>query len=70
MVFNENTPPYIDFYVQTLCENNIIANSTYSRMAANLNENEDKVIIAPSKWFGGDLGNRITDVFKNNWIFI
>lgn len=70
ITFSENNPPYIDFYVQTQCEHNIIANSTYSRMATNLNENPNKITIAPSVWFGGDLANKITDVFKNKWVFI
>jgi hypothetical protein len=68
--FIEGVPDYIDFYVQTLCTHNIIANSTFSRMAANLNENENKVIVAPAVWFGKGMENEIKDVFLNNWNFI
>jgi len=68
--FISGVPDYIDFYIQTFCNHNIIANSTFSRMATFLNTNEDKIVIAPAVWYGGYLANQITDVFDNNWIFI
>ena len=68
--FFEGVPDYIDFYIQTLCSHNIISNSTFSRMATFLNENEGKIVIAPAVWFGGSMANEALDVFDNNWIFI
>ena len=70
IVYSEDVPDYIDFYIQTQCTHNIMSNSTFSRMAANLNENKNKIICAPAVWFGGDLANKITDVFLNDWNFI
>lgn len=70
IVFIEGVPDYIDFYVQTLCTHNIIANSTFSRMATFLNEHINKVVYAPATWFGGDIANQITDVFLNDWNYI
>lgn len=70
VIFIEGVPDYIDFYIQTLCTHNIISNSTFSRWGTYLNENPDKIVIAPKVWFGGDLANQITDVFLNDWNFI
>jgi hypothetical protein len=70
ITFIEGVPDYIDFYIQALCTNNIISNSTFSRWGAYLNENENKIICAPAVWFGGAIANEITDVFLNKWYFI
>lgn len=40
-----------DFFMQQLCDNNIIANSSYSWWAAWLNTRTERVI-APKQWFG------------------
>ena len=70
ITFVEDVPDYIDFYIQTLCTNNIISNSTFSRWGTYLNENPNKIVCAPAVWFGGSVANEITDVFCNDWNFI
>jgi hypothetical protein len=70
IIFIENVPDYYDLYIQALCKHNIIANSNFSRMATFMNENPDKIVIAPATWFGGSIADQITDVFLNDWNFI
>lgn len=64
--FIENEPFYIDFFIQSLCKHNIIANSTFSWWSAWLNQNPEKIVVRPEIWLGGypDIGG------PDNWIKI
>jgi hypothetical protein len=62
---------YLDLYAMSMCEHNIICNSTFGWWASYLNENKNKKIIAPRLWFGPSLSNLNTsDLIPNNWIKI
>ena len=52
------------------CDNNIIANSSFSWWGAWLNENEDKVVIGPEKWFGSAINHDTKDLLPEKWIKI
>ena len=64
-------PDYIELYLMSLCDNNIIANSSFSWWGAWLNNNPNKKVIAPKKWFGPAYGNiKDNDLVPESWIRI
>jgi Glycosyl transferase family 11 len=70
VVFVENTSPIIDLYIQSICVNNIISNSSFSWWGAFLNEHNDKKVIMPSLWFGYRFKVNISDLILPSYIVI
>lgn len=68
-VANNNTPQtsYIDMQLMSVCKHNIITNSTFSWWAAWLNNNPNKIVIAPSQWFTYVSINS-QDIIPQEWI--
>jgi hypothetical protein len=69
--FIEYSPDNIweDMKLMSLCDHNIIANSTYSYWAAYLNTNENKIVIAPQQLFLMQQDNN-DNIYPNDWIKI
>jgi hypothetical protein len=56
-----------DLYLMSQCRHHIIANSSFSWWGAWLNNNKDKIVIAPEKWFNN--GPKDTqDLIPKEWI--
>lgn len=49
----------------SLCNHNVVANSSFSWWGAWLNRHEDKIVIAPRKWMNVD---RELDIIPQSWI--
>lgn len=55
-----------DFYLMSQCRHNIIANSSFSWWAAYINNNPEKTVIAPQKWFN-KAGHNTEDLIPPGW---
>ena len=70
IVYIDSEIDYIDLYLMARCDNNIIANSSFSWWGAWLNKNENKKVVAPTLWFGQVVGEDTNDIIPENWIKI
>ena len=66
---NHGSKSFLDMYLMSLCQINIIANSSFSWWGAWLNNNKDKIIYAPKNWFNDKL-IRTDDLFPKSWIVL
>lgn len=65
--WNNTTNSYRDMQLMSLCKHNIIANSSFSWWGAWLNNNPNKIVIAPKKWFNDDSAD-CRDIVPEKWI--
>tara|TARA_B100000575_G_C23097712_1_gene633185 strand:- start:189 stop:968 length:780 start_codon:yes stop_codon:yes gene_type:complete len=66
-VFIEHEKDYIELFVQSKCDDNIISSSSFSWWAAYLNTNEHKKVVGPKQWFSVEKRN---DIIPEGWITI
>ncbi len=66
-VFIENEPHYHDLFLMSMCTHNIISNSSFSWWSAYLNQNPEKIVTAPKRWFAETSGADYRDIIPNSW---
>jgi hypothetical protein len=69
-IISELGNSYSELCAMTLCDNHIIANSSFSWWGAWLNTNVNKKVIAPSRWFGPALVKNTSDIYCKEWKII
>jgi hypothetical protein len=63
---NQAEKSHFDMQLMSLCQHNIIANSSFSWWGAWLNENPNKMVIVPKQWFAS--GKDDSDLIPSSWI--
>lgn len=67
VIGNTGKYSYLDMYMMSNCKHNIISNSTFSWWGAWLNNNNNKIVIAPFLWTNS--GIKSEDFCPKEWIF-
>ena len=67
-IYFDSEKDYIDLYLMSICDNNIIANSSFSLWSSIMNKNIDKIVIGPNIWFGPEINFNTRDVLPKNYI--
>ena len=63
----DNLQDWEQLLLMSCCNDNIIANSSFSWWGAYLNNNKDKIICYPNIWFGPQIKNDTKDLFPESW---
>jgi hypothetical protein len=58
---------YEQMYLMSLCKHNIIANSSFAWWGAWLNQNPNKIVIAPKQWATNKTADEL-DILPKTWI--
>ncbi len=66
---NDGEDSWKDMYLMSKCRHHIISNSSFSWWGAWLNNNADKKVVSPAKWFNtADPFYEPNDVVPGNWV--
>jgi hypothetical protein len=58
---------YEELWAMSLCNHNVMSNSSFSWWASYLNKNTNKKVFAPSIWFGPKGEKNFDDIYEPEW---
>lgn len=64
---NNEIPDWKQLLIMSCCNDNIIANSSFSWWGAYFNDNVNKHVCYPSVWFGPKIAHDVSNLFPPNW---
>lgn len=64
---DDNIADWKQLLLMSCCNDNIIANSTFSWWGAYFNQKPQKIVCYPATWFGPKLKHNLDDLFPNDW---
>lgn len=67
MIVVDNLEDYEDMWLISLCNHNIMSNSSFSWWGSFLNEHKNKKVFAPSIWFGPMGEKNYIDIYEPEW---
>jgi rRNA-processing protein FCF1 len=66
----EDLDDYEELWAISLCNHNIMSNSSFSWWGSYLNKNKNKKVFVPSLWFGPRGEKNFNDIYEDEWIRI
>jgi len=66
----ENLEDYEELWAISLCNHNIMSNSSFSWWGSYLNKNKNQKVFVPSIWFGPNGEKDYKDIYEPEWVII
>lgn len=63
----KEVPVHVSLAIMSMCKHFIIGNTTFGWWAQYMSQNQNKIVVAPSKWMSVDMP---IDLYENNWHLI